>query len=169
MKSLLALGIAAFVMAIVVGLLWMIGPELEVAEPIESESVGVAETGEPPARSYYELDPIVNNFKEAAESLPEFEAYQDYTREQFDRAVREFRHSSWPVTLERAQGFEGWDRDEVWELGVDRYGWYPGKPPSDRSREMMLERMLQDVRFEHYEDSLGPGALRDFGYTGGDR
>ncbi len=54
-------------------------------------------------------------------------------------------------------------REEIWALGVSRFGWYPEEPPTNMTRESMAHWFDVDTNFKIYDDRLDDNYFRAFG------
>ena len=45
-------------------------------------------------------------------------------------------------------------REEIWRLGVERFGWRGDGPPADASKEELIEFFRTDARIEDYVDPV---------------
>ena len=57
---------------------------------------------------------------------------------------------------------ESLSAEQIWMLGVERFGWDPDGFSEDESRSEIVARFVQDKRIEHYNDKLE--APEDLGY-----
>ncbi|MEB3323514.1 MAG: hypothetical protein VKI81_11880 [Synechococcaceae cyanobacterium] len=58
------------------------------------------------------------------------------------------------------QRLEPLTREEIWRLGVERFGWYGEEPPRDASKAELIRFYLVDERYEDWVDD-DPSYIED--------
>lgn len=95
-------------------------------EPVEPEQEEVADVEDPGVRAEKKLWAVHGTHELLAAS-------EEVILKQFDAA--------------------GLSREEIWALGVSRFGWYPEEPPAGMTRESLAHRYYVDLEYGSYYDS----------------